>query len=56
MKDEIRKKNPIMISQMKKQVKKIIESIPSEILKYFIGEFSRRIRNCIVAWGGLFKK
>ena len=31
------------------QVKQIIELIPAEILQCVIGEFSRRIRNCIVA-------
>ena len=40
----------------KEQVKEIIESIPAEILQRVIGEFSRRIRNCIVARGGLYKK
>ena len=34
----------------------IIELIPAEILQRFIEEFSRRIRNCIVARGGLFEK
>ena len=49
MKDEIRKKNPAMISQIKEQVEEIIESIPAEILQCVIGKLSRRIRNCIVA-------
>ena len=43
------KKIPATISQMKDQVKEIIESIPAEILQCVIGKFSRRIRNCIVA-------
>ena len=43
-----------MISQMKEQVKEIIESIPAEILQCVIGEFSRHIRNCIVARGESF--
>ena len=30
------------------RIKKIIESIPAEILQRIIGEFSRRIRNCII--------
>ena len=46
----------VTISQMKEQGKKIIESIPAEILQRFIGEFSRRIRNFIVARGRLFEK
>ena len=33
-----------MISQMKKQVEEIIESMPAEILHCVIGEFSRSIR------------
>ena len=49
-------KIPATISQMKDQVKEIIESIPDEILQRVIGEFSRLIRNCIVAWGRLYGK
>ena len=45
-----------MISQMNEEVKQIIESIPAEILQQVIGEFSRRIRNSILARGGLFEK
>ena len=45
-----------MMSQMNEQVKKIIESIPAEILQRVIREFSRRIQNCIVARGGIFEK
>ena len=41
---------------MNQQVKEIIESITVEILQRVIGEFSRHIRNCIVAVGGLFEK
>ena len=41
---------------MKEQVKVIIESIPTEILQQVIGEFSRRIWNCIVARERLFEK
>ena len=41
---------------MNEQVKEIIESISAEILQRVIGEFSRRIRNFIVASGGLFEK
>ena len=41
---------------MKDQVKEIIESIPAEILQCVIGEFSRRIRNSVVAWSRLFEK
>ena len=40
----------------KEQVKDIIDSIPAEILQRVIGEFSRRIRNCVVAKEGLFEK
>ena len=43
------KKIPATISQMKDQDKIIIESIPAKILECVIGEFSHRIRNCIVA-------
>ena len=50
------KKIPATISQMKVQVKEIIESIPAGILQRVIGEFSRRHRNCIVARGRLFEK
>ena len=57
MKDWInRKKNPATSSQMKEQIKEIIESIPAEILQRIIGEFNRRIRNCIVARWRLFEK
>ena len=41
---------------MKEQVKEIIESINAEFLQRGIGEFSRRIRNCIVARGGLYER
>ena len=41
---------------MKEHVKEINELIPAEILQSVIGEFSRRIRNCIVAIEGMFKK
>jgi len=44
------------ISQINEQVKKIIKSISAEILQRVIGEFSGRIRNCIVARGGSFEK
>ena len=40
----------------KELVKEIIESIPAEILQRVIGEFTRRIRNYIVARGRLFEK
>ena len=50
------KKNPATITQMNEQVKEIIESIPAEILQRVIGEFSRCIRNYIVARGGLFEE
>ena len=40
----------------KEQVKEIIESILEEILQRVVGEFSRRIRNCIVARWRLFEK
>ena len=40
-----------MIGQMNVQVKQIIKSISVEILQRIIGEFSRRIRNCILARG-----
>ena len=57
LKAEIRrKKNPATISPMEERVKEIIESIPAEILQHVIGEFSCRIRNCIVARGGLYGK
>ena len=36
--------------------KEIIKSIPAKILQSVIGEFSRPIRNCIVARGRLFEK
>ena len=49
-------KIPATTSQMKEQVKEIIESIPAEILQRVIGEFTRCIRNCIVARGRLFEK
>ena len=49
-------KNPVTISQMKEQVKEIIESINAEILQRVIGEFSRCIRNCVVAKEGLYEK
>ena len=55
MKDEIRKKNPATINQMKEQVKEIIE-LPVETLQRVIGEFSRRLRNCIAARERLFEK
>ena len=41
---------------MNKQVEEIIEYIPAEIMQRVIGEFSHRIRNCIVAREGLFEK
>ena len=41
---------------MKEQVEENIELIPAEILERVIGEFSRRIRNYILARGGLFEK
>ena len=44
-----------MNTQMKEQVK-IIESISAEILQNAIGEFSRRIQNCIAARRELFEK
>ena len=40
---------------MKEQLKEIIKTIAAEILQIVIGEFSRRVRNCIVARGGLFE-
>ena len=49
------KKNPASISQMNEKVKDIIESIPAEILQRVIGQFSRRIRNCILTREGLFE-
>ena len=49
-------KLPATISQMNKQVKEIIESIPAEILQRVIRDLSGHIRNCIVAGGGLFEK
>ena len=49
-------KIPAMISQINGRVKEIIGSIPAEILHRVIGEFSCRIRNCIVTRGGLFEK
>ena len=52
----LEKNIPATISQMKNQVKEIIVSIPVEILQRVIGEFSRRIRNCIVARRILFEK
>ena len=39
-------------SQGDQFIHQFIESIPAEILQRVIGEFSRRIRNCIVARGG----
>ena len=50
------KKIPATLSPMKDQVMEIIKSIPAEILQRVIGEYSRCIRNCIVARGRLFEK
>ena len=44
------------ISQINERVEDIIESIPAEFLQRVIGEFTRRIRNYIVARGRLFEK
>ena len=41
---------------MKDEVEDIIVLIPAEILQRVIGEFSRRIRNCIVDRKRLFEK
>ena len=56
MNGESRKFNPATFRQMNEQVKEIIETIPAEILQRVIGEFNRRIRNCVVARGRFFKK
>ena len=49
-------KIPVIISQMKYQVKEIIVSIPAEFLQRVIGELSHRIQNYIAARRRLFEK
>ena len=49
-------KIPATISHMKEQVKDTIVSIYGGILQRVTGEFSRCIRNCIVAWGRMCEK
>ena len=46
----------VTVMPAKEQVKDIIELITVEILQRVIGQFSRRIRNCIVARGGFHEK
>ena len=49
-------KVPASINQINELVKEIIESIPAVILQRVIEEFSRRIRNYIVARRGISEK
>ena len=52
----MKEKNPPTITQMKEELNEIIASILAEMLQRVIGDFSRRIRICIVARKKLYEK